>query len=577
MTRHFAYLVLHSGRNSVLRQLRRLRNPRYAIALLFGLAYFFFIFGGFQDADTQREISGITLTGARMLGPVFIGLVAAWWWLWGGHRHGVLLSPAETHLLLPAPVTRRELIRYKLMNAQVGILFSALMGSLLTRGAGVPFPLRLLSIWVMIATLHMHQVAASLVHASAQEQGRHGVRRQLVPLVLFSAAFLTLLVSLGRAVAQVRTAGSVDDAMARLVAVLSEPGPSVALAPFRLLLAPTVAPGAAEWAPAFAGAVLVLLLHYVWVQRTDAAFEEVAAEEGARQAIRETAVRTGGLARLRFTSVDRPKTLARPWLPLRPTGRAAYAVTWKNVVLAQRSVRVMGVVLPLIALVAMIIIVNDAPSLAERARVAGFVLLSFAGLATLGGPIAIRLDLRIDLRYIDLLRTYPVPGRDLVAAGMLATTAVIVLMQVVLAGAGLVLVTLSGWLSPLVAAGVMAAVVVAGPVIAALGVAIQNAIVLLYPGWSRIGDVRSGGIESVGQGVLTFIGALVMLLLALIPPAIAAALVGGILSLALGAWAILPGAVAGLAVVAGETVLGVLWLGRLYDTTDPVEAGLLTR
>src|SRR5690606_33315615 len=103
---------------------------------------------------------------------------------------------------------------------------------------------------------------------SAQEQGRHGVRRQLVPLVLFSAAFLTLLLSLGRAIAEVRLAGSVDDAMARLVAVLSEPGPSVALAPFRMLLAPTVAPSAAEWAPAFAGAVLVLLLHYIWVQRT---------------------------------------------------------------------------------------------------------------------------------------------------------------------------------------------------------------------------------------------------------------------------------------------------------------------
>jgi ABC-2 type transport system permease protein len=577
MTRHFAYLVLRSGRNSVMRQLRRLRNPRYAIALLFGLAYFFFIFGGLQDDEMRREISGVTLTGARMLGPVFIGLVAAWWWLWGGHRHGVLLSPAETHLLLPAPVTRRQLIRYKIMSAQVGILFSALMGSLLTRGAGMPFPLRFLSLWVMIATLYMHQVAASLVHASAQEQGREGVRRQWIPLVLFSAAFVTLLASLARAVAQVRTAGSVDDAMGRLVAVLGEPGPSIALAPFRLLLAPTVAASAAEWAPAFAGAVVVLLLHYVWVQRTDAAFEEVAAEEGARQAIRENAVRTGGLARLRFTSVDRPKTLAKPWLPLSPTGRAAYAVTWKNVVLAQRSVRIMGIILPLIALVTMVFVINDAPTTAERARVAGFMLLVFAGLATLAGPIAVRLDLRVDLRYIDLLRTYPVPGRDLVAAGMLATTSVIVLGQILLAGVGLVLLTFSGWLSPLVAAGAMAGVLVAGPIVVALGVAIQNAIVLLYPGWSRIGDVRSGGVESVGQGVLTLIGALVLLVLALVPPVIAAALVGGILSLALGAWAVVPGAVAALLVVAGETVLGVLWLGRLYDTTDPVEAGLLMR
>ena len=53
------------------------------------------------------------------------------------------------------------------------------------RGTGLPWILRLLSVGVLLATLHLHQIAASLVHAAADEHGRQGLRRNIVPLTLF--------------------------------------------------------------------------------------------------------------------------------------------------------------------------------------------------------------------------------------------------------------------------------------------------------------------------------------------------------------------------------------------------------
>ncbi|CAN5666886.1 hypothetical protein BH23GEM9_BH23GEM9_31540 [soil metagenome] len=575
MLRHYLYFIGCSARNRTRRQLKRLRSPRYALAALFGLAYFYFIFGGpasgGDDAAGPHYIAAI-----RSVGPLFLGLLAAWWWLWGGHRSGLILTPAETHLLVPAPVSRRGLVRFKILQAQLPILFSAALGSIVTRGSGLPWILRFLSLWVMIATLHQHQIAASLVHAAADEQGRRGLRRNFVPLALFGGGFLALAWALASAAMEIRTAASVDYAIERLAALMAEPAPRIVLTPFRLLLEPLAATSVEAWAPAFLTGLLVLVLHYFWVQRTDTAFEEGAAAEGENRELRAAVVKAGGLGRLQFSRLDRPKRLARPLLPLPPLGRPAYAVLWKNVLYSQRLVRGRTFVVLLLALLLLLSPTLLGTDSAGRALTrAGFMLVIIGAGFTLFGPLAIRNDLRMDLANLETLRTYPLGGRDVVAAEIASATLVVLILQLPIILVGLLLLTLGGRIPPLHSLAATAAALLALPAVAALAVIIQNTLALLYPGWVRIGHAGSGGMEAVGQNLLTMIGTLLLLALTALPPLILAAVVAaplGMLSATLG---IAAGVVTLTIALAGEAVLLVMWLGGVYDRTDPIMTGVL--
>jgi hypothetical protein len=573
VTGHFVYFIRRTLRNKLVRQGRRLRSPRYAIAALVGLLYFFFIFGGWAVDD---DMGGRWIRLGRLAGPLMLGLLASWWWLWGGHRHGLALTPAETHLLLPAPLMRSQLIRFKIMQAQPAILFSASVATLVMRGTGLPWPLRLVSLWLLLATLHQHQIAASLVHAAADEHGRRGIRRNIVPVVLFGIAFITLVWSLFGAVTDMRASGSLSHAGDHLIALLEEPGPRIILAPFRILLAPTLATSAGAWLLPFAGACVVLLAHYLWVVRTDAAFEESAAAEGQRREVISSAVRTGGFSRLRFAQRDRTKQIVKPWLPLRATGRNAYAIFWKNVLYAQRSIRSARSFIGIVIMVAVIVSMSSsATGSGDMVRFVAIILLSIGGALSLFGPFAVRNDLRMDLKHIDQLRTYPVRSRDLVAAEVAAATVTISVPQLVLIAAGIAIFAGIGVAGPGAAALLVLAAVIVLPALNALAVLIQNVLALLYPSWVRLGEQDAAGMEMIGQNMIVMIGTLLLLGVCAIPPVIAGAIVGAPLTMLVGESAMLAGFAAAVLTAAAEVALIVIWLGVLYDRTDPVAAGLL--
>jgi hypothetical protein len=96
--------------------------------------------------------------------------------LWGQRRRrasGPAFSPAEVTFLFSGPVTRRELVQYKLLRNQILILFNSLLWTLILareRFGASPW-LRAVSIWVLLTTISFHRLGASFVRTSLLEHG----------------------------------------------------------------------------------------------------------------------------------------------------------------------------------------------------------------------------------------------------------------------------------------------------------------------------------------------------------------------------------------------------------------------
>src|ERR1044072_1615638 len=100
-----AYLVLRSLRNRLLRQVARLRSPRYLVALVLGLAYLALIVG--QQHASPAPPSPSTSRWAELMLAVGVMLAVAWAGVIGSERRALAFSPAEVTFLFAGPVPRR--------------------------------------------------------------------------------------------------------------------------------------------------------------------------------------------------------------------------------------------------------------------------------------------------------------------------------------------------------------------------------------------------------------------------------------------------------------------------------------
>lgn len=572
----FAWFLRTDLRNKVQRRLARLRSPKYAIALLVGFAYFFLIFDGealFRGEARPDPTPGGGLNVLIAVTPFLLALLAAKWWLFGGARRALAFLPAEVNFLFTAPVTRRQLIQFKLLRAQPALLFSAFFFTLIMRGSPAPWWLRFPSMWLLVSTIYLHQIAAELVHASAREHGRSGWRRAGVPIVLFALGMGSLVWSLVAALPLLRAAQG-QAVLAVLRDALAAPPASIALAPFRLLVMPMEAIALDQWIAPFALGLLVLLAHYFWIVRLDVAFEESAAEAGAKVAALAAAIKAGRHVNV-FSGTKRRK-LKRPWFGLSASGEPAVAILWKNVLYATRnsSMFVFMVVLTLvpIAFIGVLSFLEDR-NISTAFEIGGIMLLSLTGALFFFGPLGFRNDLRMDLKKIELLRTLPLDGDRMVASQLAASTSAMTLAQLAFLVPGAFLLWLSADAPPNLVLVTLLAILVL-PALNAIALGIQNGMALVFPAWSRIGADQVGGIEHMGQQIMTVAGATAVLILALIPPLLAGAVAGGVTYSLLQRYAFIPGALAATAALYGEVVLMIGWLGEVYDRLDPVEAGL---
>ncbi|HWZ59895.1 MAG TPA: putative ABC exporter domain-containing protein [Gemmatimonadaceae bacterium] len=578
MLEAFAYLFTTSLRNRMRRRLARLRSPRYALALCVGLAYIVLLL--LRPSTLRSTAQPYAMDGIfALLSTVALAVIAAKWWLFGAPAGTLAFSPAEMQFLFPAPIRRRDLVLYRVLSTQFALLLSALFVGLILRSsvAGLPSPLRVLGLWVLFSTLFLHQMAVTLVRTGAAERGS-GLRRNAPALVIVTTAVVLLAVSVGRAIPPVHGFAELPAALTAVEVALRGPIPSAVLAPFRWLLAPAYAPSAALWLKAIGPACAILVLHYLWVLRADATFQTAAVEASARRAAR-LAARAGGDtgAAARAT----PFTASRPWFPLAATGPAWMALVWKNTVALTRGLAIGLVVRMVLAIAVLAFSLRAAGvfgpmtphSAATPATITAAIALIGAGYLSLLGPLAVRNDLRQDLAYLPVLRTFPLPGRAVLLAEILSPTLALSAVQFALLFGSylLTLRTVVVDLSLTTRTLALAAACLVVPLLNATSFTIQNALALFFPAWSRLGVSIPTGFEMMGQRLLAAFAAMLALLLALVPPTVA-----GVTA----AWLVAPSSptlptlgwvaavVAALLTSAAELALACRWLGRVYDNTD---------
>ena len=559
------WLLVRGVVNRTVRRARRVRQPRYALALIAGVGYFWFILVR-PRGDTV--LVGATPDGtAHLAYALGIAVLAASWWLFGSDEVALNFSTAEVQLLFAAPLTRRQLVAFKLLQAQLVIVISVVIWlAILGRSPGSMVE-RAVSLWIVFTALYLHRVGASLVRESAAEHGAAGVRRHLVPIVVVAAALIAVGWGVAAQLPALRAGIASGDTLGAAVAVLHAPASKAVLWPFRLVLAPVFTASTAAWLRALWPALVLVALHVVWVLRTDAAFEEAAAANAARRAV--ALARRAGRTTMPATRGVR----RRFRLPLPARSSPAAAIVWKNAVALGRTFALRTVIAIVVTVVIFVVVLDSVLPQTDRLSVlAGRLCLAFALMLLLAGPLWVRNDLRLDMLQLELLRSFPVRGATLVRAELCAALMTLGVAQVpVLLGAYVLNPVHNkigqSWSDQ---TALLITSLILLPTVSALGVLVQNAGALLFPGWIRLGLSRPGGVEAVGQGIVTMFGSLVVLTLGLALPLVFGGGVAIVAVSRVGLWGLVPGTVVGAAIVAAEVWAITAWLGGVFERTDEV-------
>lgn len=553
--RALLYLRLTSLRNRLLGGLRRLRQPKYLFGAIAGAAYFWFFFFRHTTGPGGPNRMFATLLAPdhlEVIAALVLTLFLALIWVTPNDNPGLAFSEAEVAFLFPAPLARRQLIHYKLLDGLLMSLLGAFFFTLIAGGlnAGWLGALRKLGAWWSLnANLTLHQTAAALTIASLARRGvTVGLRRGLIiaGLVALPVAGFVLAVRFG--------AASLE----------------WLLWPARLAVRPFLADSPGAYLLSLLPAAGLVALHYGWIHRLETPFEEASIALAQKRS--ETVARMRSGRGIRFGGKARAKSA-----PFRLGDRLPpeAAFLWKNLMAAPAYLNRKAFLGTAAVLCAGLTWLKhrpdiDGPKIAAAAGIIALVLLVYL---LLFGPQLARNDLRGDLLNADMLKAYPLPGWRIVLGSLLAPTVILTgLAWLLLLAAGLGLTPPAHkalWLTPQLRLAAGLALAVLAPALCAVQLLVPNAAMLLFPAWAQTTRNMSGGMDVMGQRLIFFAGQFVCLLVALLP----AGILGG-LTIFLTQWLIgLPAAVAlaalpVLGVFVGEVWLGVRLLGPRFDRLD---------
>jgi len=563
------YLTGMSVWNRLSSRVRRAREPRYLLALVAGGAYvWFFLFRNIGNGPHAGQGPGgpFLSAGGRLIVIALLVLGAMSAWVFGEDKTALAFSAPEVSLLFPAPLSRRDLVGYKLLRAQIAILFNVVIWVVLLRRGGTELPplMRALGVWVLFTTTHLHRLCAALVRASLGEHGRGAWKRHWISLVVFGVIVAGTVVAV---MSGIRAVGGVHDLhslVAAATSALHSGVGAVVLWPFVAVTAPLYAHTTSQAFAALPWALVIVALHVAWVLTADTAFEDAAVAASAARAARLATMRKGRHA----MAAARPVKVKGSVRMLAPVGHPAVAVIWKNFLCLRRTAQTRTLIAPVIGIVAMsAMLVGDVGG-AARSIALGCALC--AGMLIIFGPAIARNDLRQDMLHLVALKTLPLRGATIVAAEVASSAIPVAAIQWLLIVAAGVALSFDP-LPKFGAAAIATAAVIALPtllVFNTLFALIRNGAPILFPSWIKLGAVVGGGIETLGQNLVSLGFIVVLLALMLVLPV---ALAGGAVFVLKGAplAGLAVALLGGTAVLGGEVAGAVEVLGRALERTEP--------
>ena len=597
------HLTWRSLRGRIVRWLRLMKQPKYLVGTLAGVAW--------MGLFALRPMMRVTRRGAleerfedivewlpavEMVAALALLVFLSLWWLWPFGRTTVELTETELHLLLPAPVRRRHIIQYAVLRSQWGILFGCLIISFFSAGGSLAgFAWRFLSVWLFLTLWNLHARGRGLwIARLAELPAATAGRRRVIVLAAVALLWMTLSPDIVSVVAGLPALGG--DTAPQLRAALDPDRLRLEAPRLVMLLTPT------RWVtgPFFAGLapdttlagrlatlvwpLLLVLLHNEWVVRSQTQFEEASLERSRRQA----ASREAGA---RFHKIRQSRREATPFR-LRPIGHPETAIVWKNLMLAYRAnlLATVGIGVVAVGGVATVVAVTGLPDWLTAIMMIGG-----------GGGLAMtplmaghqwRNDLRTDLLRIEVIRTWPIDGWRLFVSQVLPPAIIATLYAAAAGGvllisgiaAGKPTATGSVLVRPELAASLgvpyvvllllgLAALLPLIAAIASLSATLQNLLALLWPSWIQLGQRRSGSAAHIGHGLLTGFGMMLATALGLLPGAV---LVGvwlfiqiRVADIPLSAWELPVISLTGVIPLA--VIIGLLtrFGGMLWDQLDP--------
>jgi ABC-2 type transport system permease protein len=564
------YITVCSMRNRLRRWVRRLREPRYLFGFIAAMAYLYFaVFARLRASSAARRRGARAaaavlpaLGGAlpSLLGAVVL-LAAAGTWLMPAAGRLLEFAPSEVQFLFPAPVPRRQLVLYRLLRSQLGLLLAAVVAALafaLPSGSAEGALRYTGGVWLLFVVARLYVSGVVLVRPGLASQSARLRRAARLPLAVVVVAALVVLLAIAREFLG-QPVTSVRDVLDRVAAATSHGIPRMALWPSVAIIRPLMV---AEWHAfwtAMAGSAVVAAAMTAWLLASDAVFQEAASGGGIGADGRE-------IGQPRAATAYRARGIE--WA-LAPTGRSETAFVWKSVLQMIRGVDLRVAIRLLVILGGFCLLAASASRARGLAGVIGVLAAVAAAYVVTLAPQALRLDLRQDLRHLELMKTWPIRGATLVRGEIAGPALALTLVA-------WALVALSLWLSTAAFTRASAAwrlSVGAGAMVLAPGLifgqyTIHNAVALMFPAWVPLGVHRPRGLDAMGQRLLMLGGTWLALGVMVLPGAI----VGGILWFAfyrfVGPFALVPAALACTLVMGLEILMMTEALGPAYERLD---------